>query len=60
VEVQGVQQFHGGLRRVRGDIARHVEQAFRVVEEIGSVTFFMKPVDAEKFNTAVRDALNCV
>jgi len=33
VEVQGVQQFHGGVRRVHGDIARHVEQAFRVVED---------------------------
>ena len=28
-----MQQFHGGVRRVHGDIARHVEQAFRVVED---------------------------
>ena len=28
-----MQQFHGGVRRVHGDIAPHVEQAFRVVED---------------------------
>ena len=28
-----MQQLHGGVRRVHGDIARHVEQAFRVVED---------------------------
>ncbi len=28
-----MQQFHRGVRRVHGDLARHVEQAFRVIED---------------------------
>ena len=35
--MQGVQQFHGGVRRVHGDIALHVEQTFRVVDHLDRV-----------------------
>ena len=28
-----MQQFHGGVRRMHGDIARHVEQAFQSFED---------------------------